>query len=528
MKRNVLHAIQLLALVGLANLLACSFEASFKASVSVRISANARVLSTDVNKKTEIAPEQLTIPANSIEGGEFKPGEILVSEDFVRKVVSSSPAGENVIVKTNRASLEEVIEQGEFAATYDISSEQEVAGQFGGASPKATWSGRGFDVVLDRRSILLDEATNARIWLDGSLSFRPLIDIHLKFGPTYAHAIARGTLDAKLNVTASAAMKKSYTKSVLLWESQPFTMPLGHVGPVPIKFKAKLAIRALLAVNATGKVIVTTGYVFHGAGGYGFRYQDGAMNAVEEWETSGELSPPVVTSTGTFDVHAGLRAEIDGGLNGDVFLASATGGLRLSTEMYGDAHVDPINWSARLGVRADASAFLEVVALAWSREFVTKPLEIFNRPLISWPTTATAPSAQAACSGASPITCGASFDPKCSACKDTERCVIASDCASKFCYGGYCFPSEVYSKAAGEECTADWSCSAGLSCATEIQPDRLIRQICRPDHCSDELANADESDRDCGGGCRPCLEGFGCRTKDDCASGVCEWGYCGR
>lgn len=529
MNRRVLHAIQLFVLIVTASVLACSFEASFSASVSFRISTDARVLSSEATQQAEVAPSEVAMPVASLQNLEIKPGVILVSEDFVRKVVSTETVDGKLVAKTEPSSLDQVIEKGEYATVYDLGADPAVAEKWATARPKATWTGKGFDVVLDRRSILLDDATtDARVWLDGSLAFRPSIDLRLQFGPTYAHAIARGTLDAKLNVTASAAVKKAYTKSVLLWESPPFAMPLGWIGPVPIKFEAKLAVRALLTVTATGKVIVSTGFVFHGAGGYGFRYQDGSLGSVNEWSAGGEVTPLSVTATGDLDIYAALRAEIDGGINGDVWLASATGGMRLSAEMYAAAHVDPKTWMANVGARADARAYLSVVALFWSREWETDPVNIMNKTLMSWPSTGAASTATKACSSTSPITCGASFDPSCAPCKNEERCVVSSDCASSFCFGGYCFPSTIYSKGAGQDCANDWDCQVGLSCITEIQPDRLLKKTCRPDHCGDERKDADESDRDCGGGCRPCLNGFACGAKSDCASGICRTGFCAR
>jgi hypothetical protein len=44
--------------------------------------------------------------------------------------------------------------------------------------------------------------------------------------------------------------------------------------------------------------------------------------------------------------------------------------------------------------------------------------------------------------------------------------------------------------------------------------------------CSDDQRNGDESDRDCGGSCKPCLTSRACRVNTDCATTVCMAGKC--
>jgi hypothetical protein len=519
---------RLLALFAVASILACAFHASFSASVSFRISTKAQVFSSTATERAEVSPSEVRVPAESVKELNIQPGAILVSEDFVRRVVTTQTVDGTVVAQTEPASLEEAIEQGEWATEYDLGSDPVVTENWATASPKALWSGKGFEVTLERRSILLDSATNARVWLDGSLSFKPRLDLKLQFGPTYAHAIARGALDASLNVTATASTKRAYEKSVLLWESPPFSVPLGWIGPVPIKFQAKLAVRAILSVSASGKITVNTGFTFHADGGYGFRYQSGTLAAVKEWNATGEVKPPSVTATESFDIHAGLRAEIDGGLNGDVWVASATGGLRLNAEAYAEAHVDPTTWNAKIGVKASALAYLRVVALFWSKEWQTNPVTIMDRTLLEWGAPTATPSVTAACSKTSTLVCGPSLDPvACRKCGAGEACVVGSDCTSSFCWGGYCFGGSTEgTKKAGDSCTTDASCVAGLTCNVEIQPDKQAAQYCRADTCGDEKSDGDESDLDCGGSCRPCFVGRACHAPSDCASGVCRGNAC--
>src|SRR6185295_12314132 len=52
-------------------------------------------------------------------------------------------------------------------------------------------------------------------------------------------------------------------------------------------------------------------------------------------------------------------------------------------------------------------------------------------------------------------------------------------------------------------------------------------QICQSPSCGDAVKNADESDVDCGGlGCPSCGADKRCNASTDCASGLCEAGFC--
>jgi hypothetical protein len=44
--------------------------------------------------------------------------------------------------------------------------------------------------------------------------------------------------------------------------------------------------------------------------------------------------------------------------------------------------------------------------------------------------------------------------------------------------------------------------------------------------CHDRALDGDESDVDCGGSCRTCLDGFACKSDNDCHSGSCHSGVC--
>jgi hypothetical protein len=98
------------------------------------------------------------------------------------------------------------------------------------------------------------------------------------------------------------------------------------------------------------------------------------------------------------------------------------------------------------------------------------------------------------------------------------KCVPASGCSdgrldgdeTDVDCGGSCTP-----------CPATRDCTTDAECAT-LACDRLLPHRCLRDHCADHHLNADETDNDCGGSCKPC-DTFGrCKVNADCSSGYCD------
>ena len=61
--RNLLR---LMALFAVAAILACSFHASFSASVSFRISTKTQVISPTATERAEVSPSEVRVPAESV------------------------------------------------------------------------------------------------------------------------------------------------------------------------------------------------------------------------------------------------------------------------------------------------------------------------------------------------------------------------------------------------------------------------------------------------------------------------------
>jgi hypothetical protein len=136
------------------------------------------------------------------------------------------------------------------------------------------------------------------------------------------------------------------------------------------------------------------------------------------------------------------------------------------------------------------------------------------------------------------LDCGGS----CSACADGSSCNSDDDCQSGRCTTGRCAaPSCDDGVRNGDEPSVDCggscpSCPNGRACgepgdcqSAVCSPQGCaggIAQCCQEPSCNDGVANANESDVDCGGRCRNCPTGRACNGPGDCQSAVCGGAAC--
>jgi hypothetical protein len=123
------------------------------------------------------------------------------------------------------------------------------------------------------------------------------------------------------------------------------------------------------------------------------------------------------------------------------------------------------------------------------------------------------------------------------------QCVESSTCPldKKNCSFGRCVPlhcvdnfldmGETALDCGGNECAPckdGLACNGGIDCVSNVcqgQP-----KVCKPANCNDGVTNGSETDIDCGGKCAAqglrCNPGHKCARPEDCASGVCQAGFC--
>ena len=109
-----------------------------------------------------------------------------------------------------------------------------------------------------------------------------------------------------------------------------------------------------------------------------------------------------------------------------------------------------------------------------------------------------------------------------------------SQCIDSRCEGGepvsmYFSPMTVCSENGGKACfqgeCVGCIAAMGVPCAGGLVCDGIF---CVQAHCVNNVwdQGAGETDVNCGGPCRPCFDGDGCKISTDCLSGACSGGAC--
>lgn len=75
-------------------------------------------------------------------------------------------------------------------------------------------------------------------------------------------------------------------------------------------------------------------------------------------------------------------------------------------------------------------------------------------------------------------------------------------------------------------CDANGACVECLGPSQCTSPQICSVGKCMPPTCVNNTKDGDESAKDCGGSCLPCLTGAACKGFKDCASGICEGQVC--
>ena len=91
-------------------------------------------------------------------------------------------------------------------------------------------------------------------------------------------------------------------------------------------------------------------------------------------------------------------------------------------------------------------------------------------------------------------------------------CSAPTDCATNNCEEGFC---------AVKRCSIPDDCGSGETSTCQYDPESTDSGICIS--CEDNIANFNESDKDCGGWCGAnCEPGAHCNSNDDCITGECS------
>jgi hypothetical protein len=112
---------------------------------------------------------------------------------------------------------------------------------------------------------------------------------------------------------------------------------------------------------------------------------------------------------------------------------------------------------------------------------------------------------------------------------------VNTDCVGKLCDRDTCVPVHCTDDIANEDetdvdcggpcatCDTGQSCKLGSDCTSRL----CESSTCAAPACDDAVQNGEETDLDCGGAeCEACADTLACLAGSDCSSGVCQGGRC--
>jgi hypothetical protein len=291
---------------------ACSSGSGGSSSTDAVLTQSASLVSNPDD--ITVTPTQLIMPASThADMLSHKAGDLLIGDrgvegavnqtGFVRKVVSVTQTGSNIVVTTTPATILDAVKQGELSGTIDLSVPASTSDyrlyrkdtniklvDFSGKQ-LINWTG---NVPVGTKTVGFTATATVNT---GTLNFMPKLDVGAKIEPDFsdllgslkeAHLIATGTLDAKLVFDVAVKLDTTLTGDDIakliaseLTKSTTTTLAeydldLGklHIGfiPVPIKghFKADVSCdfkwggEVAVQVGGHANASISAGYKFDG------------------------------------------------------------------------------------------------------------------------------------------------------------------------------------------------------------------------------------------------------------------------
>jgi hypothetical protein len=335
------------------------------------------------DSSTVLVDEQDSLSLSSVSGSvytytytglppDIKVGDIILSTDtagYLRKVVSKTISGNQLILDTKQASLAEAFTRIVLDTTVTLS----FSGSPGGG--KNTWGRQPYlapgvqiragEIILDGQT-LFDGLVNGKhvsITIDsGSFSFQPSLNVGWDIGlfSQEVHAIASGTaaLDLKPKIEASAAFSKSgevlitYLPIPLEWASIPASIDFSlYAG-----YEASMNIAGHATFDMSGQATVTVGG----------RYQDGDFSTIWETDSDWSAGSPVWGAEGNANAKVYLRPEISIKV---LHVAGPYADVVPYLDFDGSVTLNPYCWEWGIYAGLEANVGLELDIFVYSKSF---------------------------------------------------------------------------------------------------------------------------------------------------------------
>jgi len=238
---------------------------------------------------------------------------------FLRKVTGVTVEGQQVLVTTEQARLEDAIEQGVVHASQELTPGDVRAGtelpgvELAYAGPGLGPSASAFVVELED-VVLLDldgnlETTDDQVRANGQLSFQPRFDFDLRmrgFRIERLSAISGATERVDLDITAQMQLLDAHEEvQVAYYLLQPITV---WVGWLPVVFTPVLTVD--VGLDGSAVVGFDVGVAQEANLNVGLVYANGGWSPVSEFTNDFTFTPPAITANCRARGYAGLQLAI--------------------------------------------------------------------------------------------------------------------------------------------------------------------------------------------------------------------------
>lgn len=270
---------------------------------------------------TEVTEDEIVFSGNSVAIDTYQAGDVLVSAPsdvaeygFLRMVDDISQNGNDIVVTTSQARLEDAFEELHF----DVSAELRTTD-----IRNSTKLMDGVQFVQNSRdpyefeyqlNMTIPISNNIDIEIDGNLlltmGFDFDVDISLLNGLHYIKAGGHSTADSDLELSINGEF--SYENEYELYEhsfAPGFTYVTPTVPPIPIVFVPKVVI--LLEVNADGQASISTSVSSDASIEAGLIYDKPDWSPYTDKQISFDYYPPSLTASLSAYAAAGPRFELN-------------------------------------------------------------------------------------------------------------------------------------------------------------------------------------------------------------------------
>ena len=313
----------------------------------------------------------------------LEPGDVIVSHQFLRKVLSVSVGPEEIAVATEQARLADAISKGSVVLSTQDSSLSTWPQQIQSASSGCTWSQFKCEASFE-------EEVSENITVSGSASLDFDLDIAADFdwgllGPYVDSALVVAGLQGHGDLTVKIDQDFNWQKET--------SIPLGStwisftIGPVPVSIELEAELK--IGVKGTAKVgTKASGRVdFNGA--LGGRYDDNTgWDLINEWDADASYTLPELR--GNADIRVYAKPVLNAKLYG-------IAGPQLGFGPHVRAHANLLEgpwWSLYFGLSADVNLNLDLGIKELSKTWPVWEHEwLLAQDLVETPTPSPVPGA---------------------------------------------------------------------------------------------------------------------------------------